>query len=50
MKIPHLAHVALVDGERFVLLRNTGQMFEPRLEPVDQPELEATNFSAGIRN
>lgn len=50
MKIPHLAHVALVDGQRFVLMRNVGQIFEPRLEQVAQPELEASNFSAGIRN
>ncbi|WP_347302467.1 host attachment protein [Croceibacterium sp. TMG7-5b_MA50] len=50
MKIPHKAHVALVDGNRFLVLRNTGQMFEPSLEVVAQPELEATNFSAGIRH
>jgi len=50
MKIPHSAHVALVDGKRFVLLRNTGQMFEPKLEMVAEPTLEATNFSAGSRN
>jgi len=50
MKIPHNAHVALVDGNRFLVLRNTGQMFEPKLELVAEPQLEATNFSAGIRN
>jgi protein required for attachment to host cells len=50
MKIPHLAHVALVDGTRFVLMRNIGPMFEPKLEQVAEPQLEATNFSAGIRN
>lgn len=50
MKIPHMAHVALVDGTRFVLMRNTGQIFEPRLEPVAEPDLEPTNFSAGIRH
>ena len=50
MKIPHMAHVALVDGQRFVLMRNKGQIFEPKLEQVEEPELEATNFSAGIRH
>jgi len=50
MKIPHMAHVALVDGHRCILMRNTGQMFEPKLEKVEEPDLEATNFSAGIRH
>lgn len=50
MKIPHMAHVALVDGQRFLLMRNIGQIFEPRLERVDEPDLEPTNFSAGIRH
>ena len=50
MKVPHMAHVALVDGQRFVLMRNRGQMFEPKLERVEEPELEPTNFSAGIRH
>jgi protein required for attachment to host cells len=34
MKVPHNAHVAIVDGERFRLLRNTGPIFEPKLEAV----------------
>lgn len=50
MKIPHMAHVALVDGQRFMLMRNTGQIFEPKLEPVEEPDLEPSNFSAGIRH
>ena len=37
MKVPHNAHVAIVDGERFRLMRNTGPIFEPRLEPVAEP-------------
>jgi protein required for attachment to host cells len=49
MKCPHKAHVALVDGERFVLLRNDGQMFEPSLTLIAEPALEPTNFSAGVR-
>ncbi len=50
MKVPHKAHVALVDGERFVLLRNDGQIFEPKLSKVEEPKLEATNFSAGVKH
>ncbi|KLI65267.1 host attachment protein [Aurantiacibacter marinus] len=50
MKCPHKAHIALVDGERFVLLRNDGQIFEPRLTKVAEPALEATNFSAGVKH
>lgn len=37
MKIPHNGLVALVDGERFRLMRNTGPIFEPKLEPVAEP-------------
>lgn len=50
MKVPHKAHVALVDGERFVLLRNEGQIFEPKLSKVAEPNLDATNFSAGVKH
>ncbi|RIV86765.1 host attachment protein [Aurantiacibacter zhengii] len=50
MKVPHKAHVALVDGERFVLLRNDGQIFEPKLSKVAEPDLNATNFSAGVKH
>ena len=50
MKIPHKAHVALVDGERFLLLRNDGQPFEPSLSKVDEPSLDPTNFSAGVKH
>lgn len=50
MKIPHMAHVALVDGDRFIVMRNTGPIFEPRLETVAEPDLDPTNFSAGVRH
>lgn len=50
MKVPHQAHVALIDGQRFVLMRNAGQPFEPKLEFVSDLDLELTNFSAGVRN
>ena len=50
MKIPHLALLALANGEKFKLMRNVGQPFEPRLEPVSDLDLELTNFSAGVRH
>ena len=50
MKIPHNAMVALANGERFVLMRNVGQALEPRLERVEELNLELTNFSAGARH
>ncbi len=39
MKIPHNALVAVADGERFRLMRNTGPIFEPKLELVAEPSL-----------
>ena len=39
MRIPAHAHVAIVDGERFVLMRNGGTPDEPRLDFVGEPEL-----------
>lgn len=50
MKLPHNAHVALVDGETFVVMRNVGKIFEPKLEQTEKPNLDATNFSAGVRH
>lgn len=41
---------ALVDGEEFELYRNEGQEREPRLERLDIPDLDVTNYSAGARN
>lgn len=50
MRIPHNAQIAIANGERFLLMRNTGQPFEPRLERVDELDLLLTNFSAGVRH
>ena len=50
MKLPHNAHVAVVDGNRFMLLQNPGQPFEPSLKMVEQPSLDPSNFSAGVRH
>ena len=50
MKIPHQALVALANGERFVLMRNLGQPLEPKLQRLEELDLELTNFSAGVRH
>ena len=50
MKLPPKSHVAVVDGETFKLFRNEGQIFEPQLRPEDSPDLDITNFSAGVRH
>ena len=50
MRIPHLALVALANGEKFKLMRNVGQPLEPKLEAVGDLDLELTNFSAGVRH
>ena len=50
MKVPHQALVALANGERFVMMRNVGLPFEPKLEKLRELDLELTNFSAGVRH
>jgi protein required for attachment to host cells len=50
MKLPQNAYVAIVDGENFTLMQNTGQPFSPSLEKVSKPDLDPTNFSAGVRH
>lgn len=50
MKLPHKSHVAIVDGENFMLMQNMGQPFDPALEVVTLPDLDPTNFSAGVRH
>ncbi len=48
MKIPTGSLVVLANGEKCMLMRNVGQMFEPKLERVSELDLELTNFSAGV--
>lgn len=50
MKLPHKAHVAIVDGENFMVMQNEGQPFEPRLKGAQKPDLSVSNFSAGVRH
>ena len=50
MKLPSNAHVAIVDGNKFLVMRNSGKLFEPKLGDAQQPDLQATNFSAGVKH
>ena len=50
MRIPSHAHVAIVDGENFTVMRNGGAPLEPKLDRAEQPDLSATNYSAGVRH
>ena len=48
MRIPHNAHVAIADGKRFIVMRNVGQIFDPKLELIAEPDLDEDNYSAGV--
>lgn len=50
MNLPHKAHVAIVDGEHFTVMRNSGAPLDPKLEGAEKPDLSPSNFSAGIRH
>ncbi|GMM92079.1 host attachment protein [Qipengyuania sp. MTN3-11] len=50
MHLPKNAHVALVDGENFTVMRNGGAPLEPKLDRGEQPDLSATNYSAGVKH
>lgn len=47
MKIPDGAHIAVLDGERFLWLQNTGDAVHPQLENLGSPDLDPTNRSQG---
>lgn len=47
MQIPDGAHVAVIDGERFLWLRNAGDAIHPNLENLGVPDLDPTNRSQG---
>lgn len=50
MKLPNNTHVAVVDGKRFILMRNCGTAIDPVLECEGQPEVDETNYSASMRH
>lgn len=50
MRLPNNAHVAIVDGENFIVMRNGGTALEPKLGSSEKPDLSVTNFSAGVKH
>lgn len=50
MLIPNGAVIALVDGEDWQILRNTGTEAEPKLTEMATPELVEENFGSGGRH
>lgn len=48
MKLPAQAHVAIADGERFLLMRNTGTASEPSLELAAEPDVSGSGESGAI--
>lgn len=49
MALPQGTALAVVDGTKFEFYRNIGTEAEPKLDTVQTPDLELTNFSAGAR-
>ena len=47
MKIPAEAHVAVIDGERFILFRNGSDAGHPDLGSPSHPDLDPSNRSQG---
>lgn len=50
MQIPHGTVIALVDGEKFRLFRNSGNEAKPQLADMATPDLEGHNKSSGAHH
>jgi protein required for attachment to host cells len=50
MLLPHGAVVAVVDGGKLKLFRNSGNEAAPALSPMEVPKLEAHNKDSGARH
>jgi protein required for attachment to host cells len=50
MLLPHGAVIAIVDGEKFELYRNSGNEAAPDLSPVKAPKLDEHNRDSGARH
>lgn len=48
MQLPAKAHVAIADGERFLLMRNAGTSDDAKLELVEEPSLEGEQESGAF--
>ena len=50
MKLPPEAHVAIVDGEKFLLMQNRGTALSRKLQSEGTPDVALENKSAGTRH
>ena len=50
MILPANTHVAVVDSQHFLLMRNKGTATEPRLESDGTPDVSMSNKNAGMRH
>jgi len=50
MLIPHGAVIALADGKKFELYRNSGTDSEPKLDSLPEPRLDEHNKGAGAHH
>ena len=50
MQLPHGATVAVADGAKLVLFRNSGNEANPTLAAIHSPEIDTHNKSAGQRH
>jgi len=50
MLLPHNTVIALADGQKFELFRNSGNAAEPRLTPLPAPTLKEHNKDSGGRH
>lgn len=48
MQLPAETHVAIADGERFLLMRNAGTATDARLELVEEPSLDGEQESGAF--
>lgn len=50
MQLPHGATVAVADGAKLVLFRNTGDEAHPKLTALPTPDIDADNKGSGGRH
>ena len=50
MLLPVDATVAVIDGEKLRLFRNTGKVGQPKLVALEEPELSSKNKASGARH
>ncbi|MBR0656475.1 host attachment family protein [Plastoroseomonas arctica] len=50
MLLPHGATIAVIDGEKLRLFRNTGKVGETKLVALEEPALGSDNKSSGARH